>query len=297
MISTIEPCGIYWQVENLYSGGRQHVSQLKTHFFKHAVQLASVQSYCTVSCVKRCKCTNGTETNCGSTVTVSTSLNTERFLIIQPTGLKLQLDWEMRNIVKLTMKSVPSFEIFVLWCHLTPVSVREYSSVLQHGWVEVDEACWLGKISVQVLYMHKALPWWMLGKMFQRKEIHNKLQLTECSWMNKNGITRNTREIFPILVNGSSNKQILQSNSPSSSSWSTLHYTKCVGPTVIYEILSQSKERFAIQRYLLKIEKNRICRFYHTPSSTSPHSHLGQWGTCRTVTPVYLFPPRTRRPR
>jgi hypothetical protein len=31
-------------------------------------------------------------------------------------------------------------------------------------------------------------------------------------------------------------------------------------------------------------ERNRICRFYHTPSPTSPHSHLGQWGTCRTVT-------------
>jgi len=44
-------------------------------------------------------------------------------------------------------------------------------------------------------------------------------------------------------------------------------------------------------------ERNRICRFYHTPSPTSPHSHLGQWGTCRTVTPVYLFPPRTRRSR
>ena len=42
-------------------------------------------------------------------------------------------------------------------------------------------------------------------------------------------------------------------------------------------------------------ERNRICRFYHTPSPTSPHSHLGHWGTCRTVTPVYLFPPRTRR--
>ena len=38
-----------------------------------------------------------------------------------------------------------------------------------------------------------------------------------------------------------------------------------------------------------------MCRFYHTPSPTTPHSHLGHWGTC-TVTPVYLFPPRTRRP-
>ena len=39
-----------------------------------------------------------------------------------------------------------------------------------------------------------------------------------------------------------------------------------------------------------------MCRFYHTHSPTSPHIHLGHWGTCRTVTPVYLFPPRTRRP-
>ena len=40
-----------------------------------------------------------------------------------------------------------------------------------------------------------------------------------------------------------------------------------------------------------------MCMFYHTPSPTSPHSHLGHWGTFRTVTPVYLFPPRTRRPQ
>jgi len=31
--------------------------------------------------------------------------------------------------------------------------------------------------------------------------------------MKESEITRNTGEIFPILVNGSSNKQILQSNS------------------------------------------------------------------------------------
>jgi len=141
-------------------------------------------------------------------------------------GLKLQLDWEMRYIVNLTMKPVPISEIFVLWCHLTPVSVREDSTVLHHGWDEMDEACWLVKNNVQLLYMHKALPWRMLGKMFQRRQIHNKLQLTECIWMNKNEITRNTGEIFPVLVNGSSNKQILQSNSLSFSSWSTLHYTK-----------------------------------------------------------------------
>ena len=51
-----------------------------------------------------------------------------------------------------------------------------------------------------------------------------------------------------------------------------------------------------MKRYLLIIRENRICRFYHTPSPTSPHSHLGLWGTCRTVTLVYLFPLRTRRP-
>ena len=40
----------------------------------------------------------------------------------------------------------------------------------------------------------------------------------------------------------------------------------------IYEGRSESKERFAIQRYLLIIGKKQ---FYHTPSPTSPHSHLG----------------------
>ena len=225
---------MYWQDDKLYSGGQQHVRQLKTHFFKHAVQLASVQSYCAVSCVKRCKYTNSTETHCGSTVRVLISLNTQPLLILQRTALKLQLDWGMRYIVNLTKKTVSISEIFVFWCHLTPASVREYSTVLQHGWHEVDEACWLVKNNVQVLYMHKALTWRMLGKMFQRKENHNKLQITECSWLNKNEITRNTGEIFPILVNGSSNKQILQSNSLSSSSWSTLHYTKFFRHIAIY---------------------------------------------------------------
>jgi len=42
-----------------------------------------------------------------------------------------------------------------------------------------------------------------------------------------------------------------------------------------YEGHIESKERFAIKKYLLIIGKKRICRFYHTPSLTSPHSHLG----------------------
>ena len=62
----------------------------------------------------------------------------------------------------------------------------------------------------------------------------------------------------------------------------------------MYEGHLESKERFAIQRYLLIIGKKQ--NMYDTPSPTSPHSHLGHWDTCRTVTPVYLFPPRTRRP-
>jgi hypothetical protein len=154
--------------------------------------------------------------------------------IIHPTGLKLKLDWEMRYILNLTMKPVPISEEFVLWCHLTPASVRENSTVLQHGWDEVDEACWLVKNNVQVLYMHKSLTVKDVRKNVQKREIHNKLQLTECIWMNENGITRNTGHTFPILVNGSSNKQILDSDSLSSSSWSTLHYTKCVRRIVIY---------------------------------------------------------------
>jgi len=50
--------------------------------FSHSVQLCSVQSYCAVSCLKRCKCKNGTQTHCGSTVTVLTSLNTQPSQII-----------------------------------------------------------------------------------------------------------------------------------------------------------------------------------------------------------------------
>jgi len=153
--SNTEPRSMYSQDDDLYSGGRQHVSQKKAHVFKHAIQLASAQSYRAVSCVKRCKYTNGTETHCGSTVRVLTSLNTQPYKIIQLTSLKLQLKWEMRYIVNLTMKSVSIYEIFVLWCHLTSVTVTEDSNILHHGWDEVDEACWLVKNNVQVLYMHK----------------------------------------------------------------------------------------------------------------------------------------------
>ena len=74
-----------------------------------------------------------------------------------------------------------------------------------------------------------------VSKNFPKKgEIHNKLQLTECSWMNENEITRNTGEIFPILLDGSSNKQTLETDSLISPSWSALHYTKCVQRIVIY---------------------------------------------------------------
>jgi hypothetical protein len=53
------------------------------HAFSH-----SVQCYCAVSCVKLCKCTDGTQTDCGHTVTVWTSLNT------QPSKIKhLDKDW------------------------------------------------------------------------------------------------------------------------------------------------------------------------------------------------------------
>jgi hypothetical protein len=41
----------------------------------------------------------------------------------------------------------------------------------------------------------------------KKGEIDNKLQITECSWMNENEITRNIGEIFPILVDGFSNNR------------------------------------------------------------------------------------------
>jgi hypothetical protein len=45
----------------------------------------------------------------------------------------------------------------------------------------------------------------------------------------------------------------------------------------MYEGHLESKERFAIKKYLLIIGKKKNCRFYHTPSPTSPHSHLGHY--------------------
>ena len=52
----------------------------------------------------------------------------------------------------------------------------------------------------------------------------------------------------------------------------------------MYEGHLESKERFAIKKYLLIIGKKKNMQVLsHT--FTSPHSHLGHWGTC-TVTPV-----------
>jgi hypothetical protein len=65
----------------------------------------------------------------------------------------------------------------------------------------------------------------------------------------------------------------------------------------IYEGRSESKERFAIQRYLLIRGKKQNMQVLSHTFTYFPHSHLGYWGICRTVTPVYLFPPRTRRLR
>ena len=56
--------------------------------------------------------------------------------------------------------------------------------------------------------MQKRLTVKDVRKSFQRSEIHNKLQLTECSWMNENEITRNIGEIFPILMDGFSKNRI-----------------------------------------------------------------------------------------
>jgi hypothetical protein len=55
------------------------------------------------------------------------------------------------------MKSVSITDLFVLSYNLKPVTVREISTVLQYEWQEVNEACWLVKSNVQLLYMHKKL--------------------------------------------------------------------------------------------------------------------------------------------
>ena len=54
----------------------QHLDSLSSLYEK---LLMSWAGYMAVSCVKRCKCTNGTETDCGSTVRVLTSLKTQPF--------------------------------------------------------------------------------------------------------------------------------------------------------------------------------------------------------------------------
>ena len=54
-----------------------------------------------------------------------------------------------------------------------------------------------------------------------------------------------------------------------------LHWILSFSWAALYEGRSESKERFAVQRYLLIIGKKQNMQFYHTPSPTSPRSHLG----------------------
>jgi hypothetical protein len=213
-ISKTEPCRMYWPDNNWYPVGRQHASKIKVT----CLQARSSTGFSLILlCCELCQ-----TVQVHRRYTDRLRLYRQGFDITECTAfqnytqrqrLKLQLDWEMRYIVNLTKKPVSISEIYVFWCHLTPVSVREDSAVLEHGWHNVNEACWLDKNNVQVLYMHKSLPWRMLGQIFQRREIYNKLQLTECSWINGNEITRNKGEIFPTLAEGPSNKHILESES------------------------------------------------------------------------------------
>jgi len=99
------------------------------HVFSH-----SVQSYCAVSCVKRCKCTNGTQTDCGFTVTVVTSLDTQPSKIVRRQGLKLQLEWELSRTLKLVMEPELISEMCVDLNQLTLLSACDVSIVSYLGW-------------------------------------------------------------------------------------------------------------------------------------------------------------------
>ena len=137
LIRNTETSRTYWQDENLYYVGQQHVNQLKGV----CLQARSSPGFlATLFCCEQWQ-----------------ELQVHRLYREHPKSLKLQLDWEMRYIVNLTMKIVSISEILVLWGHLTPVSAREISTLLQHGWHEVDEAFWLVKNNVQAFYMHKRL--------------------------------------------------------------------------------------------------------------------------------------------
>jgi hypothetical protein len=169
LISTTEPCRMYWQDDNLYSGGRQHVSQLKGT----CLQSPSATGFSAILlCCELCEAVQVHKRYRDQLRLYRqglTSLNSQPSQIINSTALKLQLDWEKRYIVKLTMKRVSISEIFVFWCHLTPASVRENSTIFQHGWHELDEACWLVKNNIQVLYMHKCLNVKDVGKKVPKK--------------------------------------------------------------------------------------------------------------------------------
>jgi hypothetical protein len=158
LISTTEPFRMYWRDDNLYSALRQHVRQLKGT----CLQSRSSTGFSAILlCCEFCQAVQVLKRyrdplrlyRRGFDFTEYTA-----FPNYTPRQcLKLALDWEMRYFVNLPMKPVSISEIFAFWCHLMPLSVREDCTVLQHGWHEVDEACWLVKINIQVLYMHKRL--------------------------------------------------------------------------------------------------------------------------------------------
>jgi hypothetical protein len=156
-ISKPEPCRMFWQENNWYPVCRQHASQLKvtsssTQFNWLQCNIIVLWAVSKVQVHRRYTDPLRLYRQ-GFDITECTALQN----YTQRQGLKLQLDWEMRYIVNLTIKPVSLFEIFVFWCHLTSVSDKEDSAVLQHGWHELDKACWLDKNNIQVLYMHKML--------------------------------------------------------------------------------------------------------------------------------------------
>jgi len=59
-------------------------------------------------------------------------------------------------------------------------------------------------------------------KDIERRENHNKPEITECIWTKENEIKRSTGETFPVLMDGYSNKQILENATISSSNLSKI---------------------------------------------------------------------------
>jgi hypothetical protein len=154
LISSTEPCRMYWENDSKYSGGRQNESQLKGTYLQSlsATGFSAIwlrgELWQAVQLHKRYRDPLRLfRQNFDFTAfTAFPNYTTDSPEIA--VGLRDDIYRKPENEA-----SIHFWNTCALVSTDACVSQRN-STVLQHGWHEVDEACWLVSSNVQVLYMH-----------------------------------------------------------------------------------------------------------------------------------------------